>query len=51
MTVVIVEQNLELIHAVADRCIVMDKGKIVAELTADEIKDPEVAKRYLAIAT
>jgi branched-chain amino acid transport system ATP-binding protein len=51
LTVVIVEQNLELIHAVADRCIVMDKGKIVAELTADEIKDPEVAKRYLAIAT
>ena len=51
LTVVIVEQNLELIHAVADRCIVMDKGKIIAELTAEEIKDPEVAKRYLAIAT
>ena len=51
LTVVIVEQNLELIHAVADRCVVMDKGKIVAQLTADEIKDPEVARRYLAIAT
>ena len=43
LTVVIVEQNLELIHAVADRCIVMDKGEIIAELTAEEIKDPEVA--------
>ncbi len=51
LTVVIVEQNLELIHAVADRCIVMDKGKIIAELTAEEIKDSEVARRYLAIAT
>ena len=51
LTVVIVEQNLELIHAVADRCIVMDKGEIIAELTAEEIKDPEVARRYLAIAT
>lgn len=51
LTVVIVEQNLELIHAVADRCIVMDKGEIIAELTAEEIKDPEVTKRYLAIAT
>ena len=51
LTVVIVEQNLELIHAVADRCIVMDKGEIIAELTAEEIKDPEVAGRYLAIAT
>ena len=51
LTVVIVEQSLELIHAVADRCIVMDKGEIIAELTAEEIKDPEVARRYLAIAT
>ena len=51
LTVLIVEQNLELIHAVADRCIVMDKGEIIAELTAEEIKDPEVARRYLAIAT
>ncbi len=51
LTVVIVEQNLELIHAVADRCIVMDKGEIIAELTAEEIKGPEVARRYLAIAT
>jgi len=51
LTVVIVEQNLELIHAVADRCIVMDKGEIIAELSAEEIKDPEVARRYLAIAT
>ena len=38
LTVVIVEQN-------------MDKGKIIAELSAEEIKDPEVARRYLAIAT
>ena len=51
LTVVIVEQNLELIHAVADRCIVMDKGKIIAEYTAEEIKDPKVARRYLAITT
>jgi len=29
----------------------MDKGEIIAELTAEEIKDPEVARRYLAIAT
>ena len=49
LTVIIVEQNLELIHSVADRCIVMDKGTIVAHLTSEEITDPEVAKRYLAI--
>ncbi len=49
LTVVIVEQNLDLIHAVADRCVVVDKGTIVAHLSADQIADPDVAKRYLAI--
>jgi branched-chain amino acid transport system ATP-binding protein len=49
LTVVIVEQNLDLIQAVADRCIVMDKGTIVAQLATAEIHDPAVAKRYLAI--
>ncbi|MBJ90273.1 MAG: ABC transporter ATP-binding protein [Woeseia sp.] len=49
LTVIIVEQNLELINSVADRCIVMDKGTIVAHLTSNEIRDPMVAKKYLAI--
>jgi len=49
LTVIIVEQNLELIQSVADRCIVMDKGTIMAHLSADEIKDPKTAKKYLAI--
>ena len=49
LTVVIVEQNLDLIRAVADRCVVVDKGTIVAQLAADEFANPDVAKRYLAI--
>jgi branched-chain amino acid transport system ATP-binding protein len=49
LTVVIVEQNLALIHAVADRCVVMDKGAVVKELSTEEIADPETAKRYLAV--
>ncbi|GAB5469386.1 MAG: ABC transporter ATP-binding protein [Rhodospirillales bacterium] len=49
LTVVLVEQNLDLIHLVADRCVVIDKGTVVAELSAEEIRDPEVARRYLAI--
>ncbi len=49
LTVIIVEQNLTLIQAVADRCIVMDKGTVVAQVGRDEIADPSVAKRYLAI--
>lgn len=49
LTVVIVEQNLDLIRAVADRCVVVDKGTIVAQLSANEFANPDVAKRYLAI--
>ena len=49
LTVVIVEQNLDLIEATADRCIVIDKGAIVAEIAPHDLADPEVARRYLAI--
>ena len=49
LTVIIVEQNLTLIQAVADRCIVMDKGTVVAQVSKDEIADPSIAKGFLAI--
>jgi len=49
LTVLIVEQNLDLIRAVADNCIVMDKGNIVAKLTPDELQQPDIARKYLAI--
>ena len=47
--IIIVEQNLTLIQAVADRCLVMDKGAIVATIAPEELDDPETARRYLAI--
>ncbi len=47
--IVIVEQNLSLIQAVADRCLVMDKGAIIASLAPGDLDDPEVAQRYLAV--
>ncbi|MFD1330938.1 ABC transporter ATP-binding protein [Methylopila musalis] len=49
LTVLIVEQNLALIRAVADRCLVMDKGVVVGEIRPDELDDPEAAARHLAI--
>jgi urea ABC transporter ATP-binding protein UrtE len=49
LTVLIVEQNLALIRAVADRCVVMDKGAVVGELQPGELSDPEAAARHLAI--
>lgn len=49
LTVLIVEQNLSLIRAVADRCIIMDKGSVVGEITPDVLDDPEAAARYLSL--
>ncbi len=49
LTIIMVEQNLNLIQAVADRCIVMDRGAAVATLKPSDLDDPEVSQRYLAI--
>jgi urea ABC transporter ATP-binding protein UrtE len=49
LTILLVEQNLTFIQAVADSCLVMDKGAIVARIAPDELSDPMIAQRYLAI--
>jgi urea ABC transporter ATP-binding protein UrtE len=49
LTILLVEQNLTFIQAVADSCLVMDKGAIVARIAPDELSDPAIAQRYLAI--
>ena len=49
LTVVLVEQNIDMIRAMAQRCHVMDKGRIVAELTPAMVADDELVRRYLAV--
>lgn len=49
LTVMIVEQNLSLIRAVADRCVVMDKGAIIDELSPAALDEDDAAARHLAI--
>jgi branched-chain amino acid transport system ATP-binding protein len=49
LTIMIVEQNLQLIRSVADYCLVMDKGQLIDRIKPDDLEDPEVAQRYLAI--
>jgi urea transport system ATP-binding protein len=47
--VVFVEQNIDMIRAMAQRCYVMDKGRIVAELAAHELQDRDLVRRHLAV--
>jgi len=49
VTVILVEQNIDMIRAMAQRCYVMDKGRIVAELTHDDLADGEAMRRHLAV--
>jgi urea ABC transporter ATP-binding protein UrtE len=49
LTVVFVEQNVELIRAMAQRCYVMDKGRIVDEAAAGVLNDRAVIRRYLSV--
>ena len=49
LTVVLVEQNIDMIRAMAQRCYVMDKGRVVAELTPAMLEDDEVVRRHLAV--
>ena len=49
LTVLFVEQNLDMIMSLAQHCFVMDKGQIVASLTVEELHDRDTVRRHLAV--
>lgn len=49
VSVLLVEQSLDLIVSLAERGLVMDKGRIVATLDHKEIKSRDAVRRYLAL--
>ncbi len=49
LTVLFVEQNLDLVQTMADRCYALDKGTVVDELGSDELEDREAVAEYLAV--
>ena len=49
IAILLIEQNLDLILQCAKRCLVMEKGAIAKEISPQELDDPEVARRALAI--
>lgn len=48
-TILFVEQNLDTILAISERCYVADKGAIVAEIARDQLQTPEAVRRHLLI--
>lgn len=49
MAVLLVEQNLDLVSMIAERCLVMENGAVTATLSPDDLLDPAVAQKYLAV--
>ena len=49
MTMLIVEQNVELMRRVAHRAHVLEKGRIVARSAVTEVRNGEVLAGYLAL--
>jgi ABC-type branched-subunit amino acid transport system ATPase component len=49
MTLVVVEQNLPMLFSVTDRFLILEKGRIVAEGSREQIAASQVMKEYLAI--
>jgi urea ABC transporter ATP-binding protein UrtE len=49
VTIMLVEQNLDMIRAMAQRCYVMDKGRIVAALERNALVDVAEMRRHLAV--
>ncbi|SON55647.1 LIV-I protein F [Hartmannibacter diazotrophicus] len=49
VTIVFVEQNIDMIRAMAQRCYVMDKGRVSAEIPIDVLQDRDAVRRFLAV--
>lgn len=49
MAIVLVEQNVPLVFAMAERCIILEKGQVVAGGTRDEVSGSELMQQYLAV--
>lgn len=49
ITIVFVEQNLDLIRQIAQRCYVMDKGRIIAQLLPHDLDDRDTIRKYLSV--
>jgi ABC-type branched-subunit amino acid transport system ATPase component len=49
MTIVIVEQNVPMVFRMTRRCVIIEKGRIVAEGEREELESTEVMREYLAI--
>lgn len=49
LTIVLVEQDLNFIQALAKRVLIIQKGKIIAEIDSSDLRDPDIVSEYLGV--
>ena len=49
MTIIVVEQNVPMVFSMARRCVILEKGGVVAEGSNEELAGTEIMQEYLAI--
>jgi len=49
LSVLFVEQNIDMILSMAQRCYVMDKGRILDQVEPQQLADDSVVRKYLAL--
>jgi branched-chain amino acid transport system ATP-binding protein len=49
VAIIVVEQNVPMVFSMTDRCVIIEKGRIVAEGTREVVSQSEVMREYLAI--
>ncbi len=49
LTILLVEQNLHFIEALAERVLIIQKGRIVAEISSSDLNNQEIVGEYLGI--
>lgn len=47
--VILVEQDVAMLQRASEKCFVMDKGSIVAELDKDKLSDASLMRKYLSV--
>ena len=49
MAIIVVEQNVPMVFAITNRCVIIEKGRIVAQGSREEVSKSDVMREYLAI--
>jgi ABC-type branched-subunit amino acid transport system ATPase component len=49
MAIIVVEQNVPMVFAITNRCVIIEKGRIVAQGDREEVSQSDVMREYLAI--